>query len=214
MSFRTFFACATLLFGAAASASAQTVSLEFTGGRVNLVAENAPVRTILAEWERLGGTRIVNRERIAGAPVTLDLSGVTEIQALEVLLRNVSGYVMTPRQGGSGASTIGGILILPTSSAPIAPPPAAASSTPLPRPVPVFDEDPQDDRPGPRTQAQAPFLPAVQPANAPPPTAGQPPQPSRPSSRVTTLPGTSRPGEITPPPQQPQQQPQPQPAQR
>ena len=210
MSFRTYFACATLLLAAASSTSAQTVSLEFNGGRVNLVAENAPVRTILAEWERLGGTRIVNRERVAGAPVTLELSDVTELQALEVLLRNVSGYVMTPRQSGSGASTIGGILILPTSSAPIAPPPVTlGTATALPRPVPVFDEDAQDERPVPRTQANAPFLPAAQPATAPAPTASQPPPVSRPSSKVTTLPGTSRPGEITPPP--PQQQ---QPAQR
>ena len=56
-----------------AVASAQTLSLEFHDGRVRLTAENVPVSRILAEWTRVGGTRIVNGERVPGAPVTLQL---------------------------------------------------------------------------------------------------------------------------------------------
>ena len=50
------------------SASAQALSLEFHDGRVRLTAENVPVSRILAEWTRVGGTRIVNGERVPGAP--------------------------------------------------------------------------------------------------------------------------------------------------
>ena len=40
---------------AAGTASAQVLSLEFRDGRVNLVAENVTVRSILDEWARDAG---------------------------------------------------------------------------------------------------------------------------------------------------------------
>ena len=49
-----------------------------TTGRSSLVAKDATVRQILAEWARVGQTRIVNGERIAGGPVTLELTNVPE----------------------------------------------------------------------------------------------------------------------------------------
>src|SRR5690606_13849819 len=75
----------------AGAASAQTVKLEFQNGLVNLTAQNAPVRAILAEWTRLGGTNIVNGDRVTGPPVTLELQGVPERQALDIVLRGVAG---------------------------------------------------------------------------------------------------------------------------
>jgi hypothetical protein len=60
--------------------------------------------------------------------MTLELSGVTERQALGVLLRSVSGYIAAPRRDASpGASTLDRILILPTSN-----PVTQASSSPTP----------------------------------------------------------------------------------
>ena len=56
---------------------------------MSLDAAAVPVRTILSEWGRLGGTKVVGAERIAGAPLTIHLENVTEAQALEVVLRNV-----------------------------------------------------------------------------------------------------------------------------
>ena len=106
------------LLGCAVPASAQTVKLEFREGRVNLSAQNAPLRTVLAEWTRLGGTRIVNGERVPGGPLTLELTNVTERQAIDVLLRNAAGYMAAPRAAGSSAaSTLASIHILPTSVA-------------------------------------------------------------------------------------------------
>ncbi len=241
MSLRSVIACAALLVGCASGASAQSVNLQFDNGRVTLVAQNAPVRTILAEWARLGGTRIVNAERIGGSPVTLELTNVPERQALDTLLRAAVGYVITPPAGtAAGASSIGGVVILATSSAPRVQPPVSFGGATVvqQRPITLFD-DPADQ------DARAPAVPFVQPpptAFTPPgaPAAGaavmttggnvlirgnspngtpetfqlqpgspqpvQPPQKPTPTPTFTTLPGSSRPGEITPPPPPPQNQ--------
>jgi hypothetical protein len=98
-------------------AYAQSVSVQFQNGYVTLKTQNAPLPAILAEWSRVGGSRIINAEQVPGTPLTLELSGVTERQALSVLLRSVSGYITAPRRDDSvGASTLDRILILPTST--------------------------------------------------------------------------------------------------
>jgi hypothetical protein len=144
--------CAVLLAGAWPAHAQQSVNLQFSNGRVSLRAQNAPVRAILAEWARLGGAIIVNGDRVAGAPVTLELTDVPESQALDIVLRNVAGYMLGPRRAGtSGASAYDRIMILPTSVAPQNPPPApqptAAARPVLPRPIAprVLPQQPADD---------------------------------------------------------------------
>jgi hypothetical protein len=136
----------------------QPVTLRFSNGLVSLRAQNAPVRAILAEWARLGGTTIVNAERVTGAPVTLELTEVPERQALDIVLRTVAGYMLGPRPAGSaGASAFDRIMILPTSVAPRNPPPTAAAAPAVPRPVlqrppiqrPLPQGADQADQPGP-----------------------------------------------------------------
>ena len=102
-----------------APAFAQQLTLTFHEGRVTLDAAAVPVRTILSEWGRLGGTKVVGAERITGAPLTIHLENVTEAQALEVVLRNVAGYMAAPRNVASaaGASGYDRILVMPTSAA-------------------------------------------------------------------------------------------------
>ena len=78
-------------------ALAGPLKLEIRNGRVTLEARDVPVRDILAEWARLGQTRIENREQVGGAPVTLTLNNVPERDALDILLRAVSGYIAAPR---------------------------------------------------------------------------------------------------------------------
>jgi hypothetical protein len=127
MSFRVLVLAASVVAFAASAVAQAPLRLQIGDGRVTLHAENVPVRTILAEWSRLGGARIVNGDRVAGAPLTLDLQGVPERQALEIVLRGVSGYVLAARQpGGPGASMYDRIMILPTSVAPRNPTPAPA----------------------------------------------------------------------------------------
>jgi hypothetical protein len=96
------------------------------------------VRQILTEWARVGQTKIVNVERIPGGPITLELRDVPEQEALEVLLRSVSGYMAAPRATVvANASAFDRIIVMPTSVAPRAP--AGAP------PPPVF---PQQGMPG------------------------------------------------------------------
>lgn len=137
---------ALLLISAMPADAQQPVSVQFRAGRVTLVTRNAPIRTILAEWARLGGATVVNGERVAGAPVTLELTDVPERQALDVILRGVAGYMLAPRRAGSvGASTFDRIMILPTSVAPRNPPPvAAAGARPgVPRPALIPPRPPE-----------------------------------------------------------------------
>jgi hypothetical protein len=131
---------------AAASAEAQQLALQIQDGRVTLDAQNVPVRQILAEWARVGGAKVVNGEKVAGAPVTLQLRDVPERQALDTILRGVSGYMLAARPDGvSGVSAFDRIMILPTSAAPRnAPAPAITGfpARPYPQPAPA-DADEQ-----------------------------------------------------------------------
>lgn len=108
-----------LSLAVAASAQAQELKLAFNAGHVSIDATSVPVRTILAEWSKLGGTKVVGADRIAGAPLTLKLLDMPEAQALEIILRNVAGYMAAPRVADAGtASMYDRILVLATSSAP------------------------------------------------------------------------------------------------
>lgn len=137
---------AALLVCSTAQASAQSVSVQFQDGTVSLSARNAPLRTILAEWTRVGGSQFVNAERVTGEPLTLELSGVSEREALAILLRNVSGYIAAPRQPAraANASAFERILILPTSTASAAPPPRP---TPQPQRGVIFTPGDPDENP-------------------------------------------------------------------
>src|SRR5262245_17252568 len=108
----------TGMFVAAAPADAQ-VRLTIADGYVTLDAKDATVRQILAEWARVGQTRIVNGERVVGSPVTLQLTHVPEGEALNIVLRSVSGYMAAPRAAAvPNASRFDRILVMPTSTPP------------------------------------------------------------------------------------------------
>ena len=96
-------------------AYAGEVKLQVSNGRVTLQARDATVREILAEWARVGQVKIVNGEKVMGAPVTLELQGVPEAQALATLLRSVSGYMAAPKvQPAAAGSLYDRIIIMAT----------------------------------------------------------------------------------------------------
>jgi hypothetical protein len=135
----------------AAPAGAQNLKLAFNSGRVSVDATGVPVRTILSEWSKLGGTKIVGAERIAGAPLTLKLEDVTEAHALEIILRSVAGYMAAPRGAMPGASMYDRILVMATSSGPARPGAANNNSNPnngtqrFTPPRPARQEQPEQD---------------------------------------------------------------------
>ena len=147
-----------------ASVSSADVQLQLRDGRVSIVAKDATVRQILTEWARVGQTKVVNVERIPGGPLTLELSDIPEAQALDVLLRSVSGYMAAPRATAvANLSVFDRIIVMPTVAAPR---PAASAAAPAP------------------TFQQPQFTPAAPPpdddADDPPPASVQVPQPARP----------------------------------
>lgn len=118
---------------AALPASAQQLTLQIQDGLVTMTASAVPVRQILAEWARVGGTRVVGAERIPTQALTLTLDKVPEAKALDIILRGAAGYVAAARAvPGSGSSNYDRILVLATSSAP------AASATAAARPANRF----------------------------------------------------------------------------
>ena len=87
------------------------VSINNVDGRVTMLVHDAPLRTILEEWNRTDGVPIVNVDRIEDASlISLQLTDVTEISALSTLLRGVGGYVAVRRADGVGLDRV---VILP-----------------------------------------------------------------------------------------------------
>ncbi len=124
--------CACLALAPAAHAD---VHLTLRDGRVTLVAKDATLRQILAEWSRVGKVKVVNLERIPGPPLTLEFHDVPEGEALDVLLRTLSGYIAAPRTAlVADASIYDSISVMPTIAAPptrtVAPAPAPAPFAP------------------------------------------------------------------------------------
>ena len=169
------------------SGAAADVSLTLADGRVTVVARNATVRQVLAEWARVGGTRIVNLERVGGAPDSFELRNVPESKALVVILRSVAGYIAAPRPASSpGASIYDRILILPTSvaSAPVGPlragptPPAPVYEPPAPDPTGLANDETAE------TPAGAPA--ALYQGNGPGPDQATPAAPGGPPPVLST----------------------------
>lgn len=163
-------ACAAAL-GMAPSARAE-VKITISDGKVSVDAKDATVRQIMAEWARVGQTRIVNAERITGAPLTLYLVQVPEAEALAIVLRSVSGYLAAPRaMADPNASQFDRILVMPSSTPPrSAPPPTQAAQTFQP-PVVLPTDDVEIDDPGmppgqPDGPTRGPVFPQF-PVNAP-----------------------------------------------
>jgi hypothetical protein len=178
------------------------------GGRVSLSAKNATVGQILAEWARVGQTKIINGERVPGEPLTLELTNVPEIEAIEIILRSAGGYLVAPRQTEiANASRYDRILIMPTSS-PVRPAAVVAAPPPMP---PPFNRPPQVIQPWPVTDdnddpaSQAPGNPGAPPNTQPPfntfpqPPRTGPPPPASPTSAPRVPAGVAAPGMIVAP---------------
>lgn len=102
----------TLVLGATGLAQAGEVRLTIKDGRVALVARDATLREILVEWERVGGTRIVNRDRVPGTRLDIEFADISEEQALTTLLRPIAGYMASRRVSPDGGASVFSRLVL------------------------------------------------------------------------------------------------------
>jgi hypothetical protein len=166
------------------------VRISMDNGKVTLKANNATVREILTEWAKVGHARIINGERVTGAPITIELTNVPEGQALDIILRSVAGYMAAPRASAEpNTSLYDRIMILPTSTAPrvTASAPTAPSLPTFAPPPPIVSSDDNDDA---RVQIPRPpifntFPPVVAPNGVP-------------GVSLPTTPGAGRGGANTP----------------
>ncbi len=173
----------------AVPALAADLKLQIRDGRVTLEARAVTVRDILAEWARVGQTNIVNGEKVGGGPVTLTLTDVPERDALDILLRSVSGYMAAPRvtDGGNG-SIYDRIFVL-----------AAARPSPAGATAPASSgNQPQQIFRG-RVQGGGPGMPAFRPVQPPDEADDEPvaPGPMRPGVFMDQIPyqgGGAQPG--------------------
>jgi hypothetical protein len=199
------------------------VQITMRNGRVTLIAKDATLRQIFAEWAKVGQTKILNGDRVPSGPLTLQFNDVPESQALDTLLRTVSGYVASPRaEMVSNLSTFDRIAIIPTPapamtvpSANAAPPPMFPQASPAfqqqrpgvmddqqdaPNQAPVFNQFPPPQVANPMQQMPPSQAPGVMPAPGPLvlPQAGTPT--AAPGAYPT---GSSVPGIIVAPPKKP-----------
>jgi len=92
-------------------------------GQVQYSALTTPEGTfvddILARWSKITGLTVVSQNgRGSRVPVTLHVSGVSEREALGLVLRDLSGYIMGERQDPqTGAIRIDRLVILTDSAA-------------------------------------------------------------------------------------------------
>lgn len=196
---RTLLTVALSVVMAAPAFAQQPLKLSFQDGRVTVDATSVPVRTILNEWSKLGGTKVVGAERITGAPVTVKLVNVPEAQALEIILKSVAGYMAAPRNASTtGPSMYDRILVMATSSAPA---PANAAARPSPAQPGAFNGTqrfvPPRQRPedADREEIEEPD------DNPPSPPVFTFPQPGQQPATFVNAPGVAQPGMTVPAPQ-------------
>src|SRR6187402_1384165 len=104
---------------AASDTAAQKLSLHIDGGLVTLEADNVTVDEVLARWVDTTGLNLISKSGLGSdIPVSLHLEAVPERQALAMVLRDLSGYIMGERRDPlTGIVTIDRLMILPQSAA-------------------------------------------------------------------------------------------------
>jgi hypothetical protein len=136
-----------VLLGSASWAASGELKLTIADGRATLIAQDVPLRQILAEWARVGKTTIINGDKLSGPPLTLQLVNRPEREVLEVLLRSASGYIAAARESNlAGASQFDRVMILATSRGPVGvattPPPQPFQRANVPQPANTDDDEP------------------------------------------------------------------------
>ena len=130
------------------TATAQSLSLRLDGGAVTLHATNVTVDEILARWAKTTGLTVVSQNgHGSDIPITLDLSGVPERDALRLILRDLSGYIMGEKVDPlTGAVRIDRLVILPDSAAraPEMETPMRRRAAAAPAPVDISNDVPHE----------------------------------------------------------------------
>jgi len=97
--------------------------LTFDGkGFASLVAQNVSVGEVFAEWARVGGSKIINAEKLPGGRISVKFENFPEAKLVESLVRlsraQGAGYIAVPRlvDAPPTPSLLQAISIMPSSS--------------------------------------------------------------------------------------------------
>jgi hypothetical protein len=205
--------CLTVIGAGSASVAPASVQLAIREGRVWIKADRATMDEILREWARIGGTQIVSVNPLPVAPLTVQLEGVSELEALEVITRSAGGFMTVSRppevvgQPASLSAFSRVVVVASVGSTARRESPAGPATAPYvppaPLPAPVYTPGGAqrvigpDGLPVPDDQEDAPPAPPRAPEALPPGTS-IPPGFSEPSGSRAPR-GTAVPGVITPP---------------
>jgi hypothetical protein len=152
------------------------VQLTIRDGRVWLNTDGATAGEILAEWARVGQTSIANGERVQSGPLTLQLDGALEADALDIVLRSAGGFVAVDRAPGAqlaapSLSRYARVVVVPGSAASPQEREPFRRAEPMrtfpPAPAPAFSAVPA-------SAGDAPPTAAAQPAFGSPPVVAPP----------------------------------------
>jgi hypothetical protein len=159
---------------------------------MTIVADAVALRTVVQEWARVGGVRLVNPQHVSLAPVSILLQNVPEGEALKILLRSLPGYVLQKRSIESGGPSVFQQLAV------MAPAVGSAQTPTLSMGGLAAQAEAVDQEP-----AEAPYDPSSPPAGMAPAAEGafaQPQGPSATGARTppppvpSAIPGQARPG--------------------
>ena len=105
--------------GLPAGAEAQSLTLTIDKGLVTMDAEDVTVDDVLARWSRITRLKVVSKTGTgSNIPLSLHLSAVPEREAMALLLKGLSGYIMGERRDpDTGVITIDRLMILTQSAA-------------------------------------------------------------------------------------------------
>ena len=176
-------------------APSHALVVSYDSGRMTIVADSVSLRTIIQEWARAGGVRLVDPQHVSLTPVSVDLRNLPEGAALKVLLRTVPGYLLQQRSVEAGGPSAFEKLVVmaPARSTSVAftattgPGGSTALSGGLEVEAPSLADDPSSPQPGPAPSADGAFV-------------EQQGRPTSAAPRTLSAPGQARPGQTAPGP--------------
>jgi hypothetical protein len=104
----------------------------FDRGRVWVSADGVSLAEVLGEYGRLANVRIETGAGLPAAPISIELAGAPEQEALATLLRGAAGFVLVPRPTAAGPAESQFARVVIVSNAAASPARTAAAMQPSP----------------------------------------------------------------------------------
>jgi hypothetical protein len=111
-----------IALGSLVAAQPRPVHVSFDGGRVTIVATDALLADVLAEWSRVGGALIIGADRLPPVRASVNFTGVDEQTAINAIIGSAAGFVVAARDPSSAGVSMFARLVIVSGSVPAAAP--------------------------------------------------------------------------------------------